>query len=98
MQTSQTQMVAALLGRAGSAHGAYEERELGGVYDEQWPQWYAAFLVAHDLSSLVGVSLTADRVASWLSDCDAAYRAERPSVGWAEYYAERTALLRTSAV
>jgi hypothetical protein len=27
--------------RAAEAHGVYEAEELGGVYDEVWPQWYA---------------------------------------------------------
>ena len=29
------------LKRAAAAHGIYEKTELGGVYDENWPQWYA---------------------------------------------------------
>jgi catechol 2,3-dioxygenase-like lactoylglutathione lyase family enzyme len=31
--------------RAATAHGEHEERN-GGQYDEQWPAWYAAYLVA----------------------------------------------------
>jgi hypothetical protein len=34
------------LERAAAAHGAYEERELGGVYDEGWPDWYAQYMTA----------------------------------------------------
>ncbi|WP_157601853.1 hypothetical protein [Promicromonospora kroppenstedtii] len=30
-----------LLKRAAAAHGVHEEQELGGVYDEAWPEWYA---------------------------------------------------------
>jgi hypothetical protein len=30
-----------LLKRAAAAHGVHEEEELGGVYDEAWPEWYA---------------------------------------------------------
>ena len=26
---------------AAKAHGVYEARELAGVYDDNWPQWYA---------------------------------------------------------
>jgi len=29
------------LKRAAEAHGIHEATELGGVYDEDWPQWYA---------------------------------------------------------
>lgn len=94
MQAIDEAAVAALLSRAGAAHGVYEERELGGVYDQQWPRWYGAYLVAHGLGELVGAGLAAEQVAAWLSACDAAYRAERPAVDWPAYYAGRARLLR----
>jgi catechol 2,3-dioxygenase-like lactoylglutathione lyase family enzyme len=31
--------------RAATAHGEHEKRD-GGEYDEQWPAWYAAYMVA----------------------------------------------------
>jgi len=31
--------------RAGAAHGEHEKR-LGGVRDENWPDWYAAYMIA----------------------------------------------------
>lgn len=33
------------LERAAKAHGEHEKRN-GGEYDEQWPQWYATYMVA----------------------------------------------------
>src|SRR3954452_11601199 len=33
------------LTRAATAHGEHEKRE-GGVYDTEWPAWYAAYMVA----------------------------------------------------
>lgn len=33
-----------LLTRTAEAHGRYERDELGSVYDENWPQWYAAYM------------------------------------------------------
>lgn len=27
--------------QAAAAHGIHEQEELGGVYDEAWPEWYA---------------------------------------------------------
>ncbi|MGW6497750.1 VOC family protein [Nonomuraea angiospora] len=33
------------LKRAAAAHGEHEARD-GGAYDENWPQWYAAYMVA----------------------------------------------------
>ena len=37
--------LAAALRRAAVAHGAHEQRA-GGEYDEGWPDWYAAYMVA----------------------------------------------------
>ena len=36
---------AAALRRAGAAHGEHEKRN-GGKYDENWPDWYAEFMVS----------------------------------------------------
>jgi hypothetical protein len=33
-----------LLKRAAAAHGIHEKTDLGGVYDDDWPQWYAAHM------------------------------------------------------
>ena len=42
--TSTSDLVAALL-RAATAHGEHEKRN-GGERDENWPQWYAEYMVA----------------------------------------------------
>ena len=42
--TSSTELAAALR-RAAGAHGEHEKRA-GGQYDENWPDWYAAYMVA----------------------------------------------------
>lgn len=34
------------LTRAAAAHGDYEANELGGIYDEAWPDWYARHMSA----------------------------------------------------
>ena len=36
--------------RAALAHGEHEKRN-GGEYDEQWPAWYAAYMVAEQSGS-----------------------------------------------
>ena len=36
--------------RAATAHGEHEQRN-GGEYDEQWPAWYAAYMVAEQSGS-----------------------------------------------
>ena len=42
--TSVNDLMQALI-RAATAHGEHEKR-MGGQYDEQWPAWYAAYMVA----------------------------------------------------
>jgi catechol 2,3-dioxygenase-like lactoylglutathione lyase family enzyme len=42
--------LAAALRRAATAHGEHEARN-GGQYDEQWPDWYATYLVAEQAGS-----------------------------------------------
>ena len=34
-----------LLKQAAAAHGVHEKQDLGGVYDQNWPEWYAAHMV-----------------------------------------------------
>src|SRR5436305_9945024 len=62
--------VAALLAQAGSAHGAYEERDLGGVYDQHWPDWYAAYLVEHGLGRLLSRAVAVQQLSGFLKRCD----------------------------
>jgi hypothetical protein len=38
------QLVLELLKTAAAAHGVHEKEDCGGVYDEQWPAWYAAHI------------------------------------------------------
>jgi hypothetical protein len=39
--TSTTDIILDALNRAATARGIHEEQDLGGVYDQQWPEWYA---------------------------------------------------------
>jgi molecular chaperone GrpE (heat shock protein) len=36
-----TEIILDALQQAAAAHGVHEAEELGGKFDEQWPQWYA---------------------------------------------------------
>ena len=85
--------IAALLGEAEAAHGIYERGELAGVYDEQWPAWYASFVVEHGLGDILGHPVAAESVAAllirgWqeLKAADA-----KPRDSWAAWTAERMA-------
>ena len=86
MRTTEAAL-AALLGQAGAAHGAYETAELGGVYDQQWPAWYARYLVEHGIGDLLGRAVTAEEVAALLVRYDEAYNRECSAIAWPDYYA-----------
>jgi hypothetical protein len=81
----------ALLAETEAAHGAYETTELNGVYDQDWPRWYAAYAVDHGIGALLGREVSADEVAevlatSWevLQNAD-----PRPTDPWASVVARR---------
>ena len=89
MSRDRNEAVAALLEQAGAAHTVYEERELGGVRDERWPEWYAAYLVEHGLGELLGRPISAGELGGLLAAADAAYRQAQPDEGWPSFYARR---------
>ena len=44
-QAATTATILDLLKQAAAAHGIHEKNDLGGVYDQSWPDWYAAHMV-----------------------------------------------------
>src|SRR5689334_19422568 len=79
----------ALLHQAEAAHGRYEDAELGGMRDAQWPHWYARYLEDHGFDALPGVNRPAGvaSLAAWLVAADASHRAQAPTEPWTAYYA-----------
>jgi len=55
--------------------------------DAEWPAWYAAYLTL-PLGQLLGVPLSADRLAADLVIVDREYRDAGSSLAWPEYYGE----------
>lgn len=86
-----TAAVEALLVRAGQAHGEFEATELHGVYDQEWPRWYATYAVEHGLGGLVGYPITIDRLAAFLASSNAEYERIEPERRgpWTTYTARR---------
>jgi hypothetical protein len=91
MDADRIDAVNALLIRAQEAHGVFEATELNGVYDKEWPRWYAAFAVENGLGGLVGHAIDVDRLADFLADSNAEFEAAepKPSEPWAAYTARR---------
>lgn len=83
------QALADLLTGAEAAHGAYETTELGGVYDQAWPAWYASYAVEHGVDVPLGETVTADELAMLLTrGWDAWQRTDpKPTEAWASWTA-----------
>ena len=88
---ARTDAVLALLGQTEAAHGVYESTELKGVYDQDWPAWYATYGVDHGIADLVGHNVGAERLAAFLERAWADFSAAepKPGEGWAAYTARR---------
>lgn len=57
------QELVAALSAAGSAHHEFEVNFLGGVRDEQWAGWYAAYVLGR-----LGDFTTPTALAGWLAE------------------------------
>jgi len=86
-----TEAVSALLSEAEAAHGVYETTVLGGVYHEEWAEWYAAYAVEHGIGDLVGHAVTADELGGFLASSFEAFKAAdpKPTEPWAAWTARR---------
>ena len=88
MLTEETVLVA--LQQAAAAHGVHEAEELGGVYDEEWPRWYAAHM-AQSLAE-AGHPIEAGVLQTSLEGAAAAHAAHEEQIGakdpdWPQWYA-----------
>jgi hypothetical protein len=45
MEPTSYEILLDALKKAAAAHGIHEAQDLGGVFDEQWPEWYTAHMV-----------------------------------------------------
>jgi hypothetical protein len=89
METTAEKAVAALLREAETAHGAYETDVLGGAFDEEWPAWYAAYLLDHGLSDHLpgGESLDVANLTAMLARLAADYEQGEQASPWPDVYA-----------
>lgn len=82
--------ISTLLTRTAIAHRQYEIEALNGEVDQQWPQWYAAYLAENGLLDLLGGVAPAElevMLDELLVDCDQSHRSNAPEVKWEDYYA-----------
>ena len=96
MLTTETLLDA--LERAAAAHGVHEAEELGGVYDEEWPSWYAAHM-ARTLAE-TGQAIGADALKAALEGAAAAHAEHEKQIGgkdpdWPQWYAAHMSAVLT---
>ena len=93
MTTDRIAALEALLAETEAAHGAYETTELNGVYDQEWPRWYAAYAVEHGIGEIVGHSVRVDDLAARLTASWSELRRTdpKPSEPWTTFIARRLA-------
>ena len=89
METTAEKAVAALLRETQTVHGAYETNELGGEFDQQWPAWYATYLLDHGLRDLLpgAESLDVDSLTAMLARLAADYEQGEQTSPWPDVYA-----------
>jgi hypothetical protein len=90
MSADRISAVEALLSETEAAHGAYEAADLGGVYDQDWPAWYAAYAVDHGIGEVLGRDVTANDLAVTLARAYAEFEQTEPKAEpWQTFVARR---------
>lgn len=87
MTANKQREMADLLAEASAAHNEHEQRELGGVYDQEWPGWYSAYLVEHGIGDLLGEAITVAHLTGLLARYDKEYSTQPQPESWPDYYA-----------
>ena len=93
MGSDGTEAIEALLAETEQAHGMYETTELNGVYDREWPRWYAEYAVEHGIGDFLGRAIPANQLESVLASAYAEFeRADpKPDEPWTAFIARRIA-------
>jgi hypothetical protein len=93
MSDDRVSSIEALLVAAEQAHGEYETTQLNGVYDRQWPSWYAAHAVDGGIAGLIGHPVTAGELGTFLATTYAEFAAlePKPAEAWYAFVARRIA-------
>jgi hypothetical protein len=79
--------IANLLAQAGSAHHNFEQTVLKGVYDEEWPDWYAGHLLEHGLNDLLSQPITRAELGQFLFQSNETRKQQQPEPDWVDYTA-----------
>jgi hypothetical protein len=91
MSTDNITQIASLLSQAGSAHHHFEQSVLKGVYDQEWPAWYADYVIQRGLGELLPAPVTVESLAQFLTKNYEVYKRENSKLNWADYTAQQIA-------
>ncbi|MBE7555460.1 MAG: hypothetical protein HS126_30790 [Anaerolineales bacterium] len=91
MSANNITQIAMLLSQAGSAHHHFEQTALKGVYDQEWPAWYADYAIQHSLGELLPTPVTVEQLGRFLAENYEVYQQENSKLGWADYTAQQIA-------
>ena len=83
-----TKEIADLLSQAGAAHHIFETNELQGVYDMEWPVWYAKWSIQHGLNTLLETQMDTAQLARLLDEINEQHKQSSGGLSWAEFTAQ----------
>ena len=85
--------IQALLLETEAAHAVYEKNELEGVYDEEWPAWYAGWAVDNGLGEVLGRTVSAEELAEFMTRTwdEVLASGSKPAEPWSTWMARRIA-------
>lgn len=88
---SDENLLKSLLEQAGQAHHDYEQEQLEGQRDKDWPRWYAAWLLENGLASQITPPPNQEKLAEQLAAITDQHEAVGSDLDWAAYAAQQLA-------
>jgi hypothetical protein len=76
-----------MLAQTMDAHHQFEETELNGVYDAEWPAWYASYLLDRGLNDELKKPVTLPQLTRFLSESNRRYEQLDKEEAWADFTA-----------
>ncbi len=87
MPDDRVEEIEALLVQANEAHHKFQQTELSGANDQDWPRWYAGYLVEQGVSALFGHAVTIDQLTRFFIDNYAEFERSKSGESWSAFTA-----------
>lgn len=79
--------ISKLLSQAAAAHHVFEETVLKGVPDQEWPDWYAAYVIENRMNELLPQPVAVPQLGQFLAESNQRYEQAGKPGTWAEFTA-----------